>query len=43
MQSNTGIKTKAGVSFIRKDDIKMEFTKTGCEGVDCVQMILDGA
>jgi len=48
MQNNTGNKKKGGGSqfqdlCICKDNIKMEFTKTGCDGVDCIQMILDGA
>ena len=42
MQHNNGIKKKGGSQLqdlrIYKDDIKME-----CEGVDCIQMILDGA
>jgi len=48
MQHNTEIKKKnrVGRQFgdlcICKDDIKMEFTKTGCEWVGCIQMILDG-
>ena len=47
MQHSTEIKEGGGGQFgdlhICKDDIKMEFTKTGCEEVDCIQMILVGS